>query len=89
MTIYMVYNIVMLKVNIAEAKSRLSEYLRRSEAGETIFLARRNIPVAELRPLRRPVREARPFGLCGNEFRVPPDFDRPVPASAYADGDTV
>ncbi len=79
----------MLKVNIAEVKARLSEYLRRAEAGETIFIAKRNVPVAELRPLRRPVREPRPFGLCRDELRVSPDFDRPVPASAYAEGDAV
>ena len=85
----MINYLIMLKVNIAEAKARLSEYLKRCEAGETIFLAKRNVPVADLRPLRRPVRQPRPAGLCGDDFRVPPDFDRPVPASAYADGDAV
>ncbi len=36
-TIYMVYNmIIMITVNIADAKSRLAEYLRRVEAGETV-----------------------------------------------------
>ena len=89
MTISLTYYMTMLKVNIAQAKARLSEYIKRSEDGETILLAKRNVPVAELRPLRRPVRQPRPFGLCADDCRISPDFDKPVPASTYAEGDAV
>jgi len=47
--------------NIAAAKARLSAYLKRVESGETVILARRNQPVAELRPVRRMRRTRRPF----------------------------
>ncbi len=77
----MVYNMTMIMVNISEAKSRLTEYLRRVEAGETVTIARRNEPIAELRPLERPLRKPRPVGLCAGEFVVPDDFDAPVPES--------
>jgi prevent-host-death family protein len=69
----------MTKVNIADAKARLAEYIKRVEAGETIILARRNQPVAELRPISMKERSPRPMGLCAGEFQVPPDFDEPLP----------
>ena len=71
----------MLKVNIAEAKARLSELIERVEAGETVVLARRNQPVAELKPTRKVPSTPRPFGLCRGEFEVPDDFDAPLPDS--------
>ncbi|MBI3924293.1 MAG: type II toxin-antitoxin system Phd/YefM family antitoxin [Armatimonadetes bacterium] len=66
-------------VNIGEAKAHLSEVLRRVEKGETILLARRNRPIAELRPIQEPRSELRPWGLCQGEFVVPSDFNDPVP----------
>ncbi len=71
----------MAKVNIADAKAHFSEYLRRVEAGETIVLARRNQPVAEIRPIPGVDPRPRPMGLCSGEFEVPPDFDKPLPES--------
>lgn len=38
-------------ININEAKAHLSRYTRRVKAGETIILADRNKPFAEIRPL--------------------------------------
>ena len=43
----------MIRINIAEAKSRLSNYLERVERGETIILCRRNVPIAEIRPVAK------------------------------------
>ena len=40
-------------VNIADAKAKLSEYLRLVKSGETIFVTDRDEVVAELRPARR------------------------------------
>lgn len=77
----MIYNMtIMITVNIADAKSRLAEYLRRVEEGETVTIARRNQPIAELRPLKQPLRKRRPVGLCAGDFEVPNDFDEPLPA---------
>ena len=52
----------MIKVNIAEAKSRLSQYLDSVERGETVIVCRRNVPIAEIRPLPWPPTEPRPIG---------------------------
>jgi len=81
-TIYMIYNmVIMITVNIADAKSRLAEYLQRVEQGETVTIARRNRPIAELRGLKQPLRAQRPVGLCAGDFVVPDDFDGPLPTS--------
>lgn len=40
-------------VNIHEFKTHLSQYARRVKAGETVILCERNVPIAELRPLRK------------------------------------
>jgi prevent-host-death family protein len=42
---------VMIMVNIADAKARLSEYLEAVSKGETVVICRHNRPVAELRPI--------------------------------------
>lgn len=41
----------MISLNINEAKAHLSKYLHAVEAGETVVLCRRNVPVAEIRLL--------------------------------------
>lgn len=40
-----------IRINIAEAKAKLSQYVRRIKNGESILLCERNVPVAEIRPL--------------------------------------
>jgi antitoxin (DNA-binding transcriptional repressor) of toxin-antitoxin stability system len=67
----------MIRVNIHEAKTHLSRYLERLEAGETIVLCRRNVPIAEIRPLPRRSREPRPVGLA--KVTVPDSFFEPLP----------
>ena len=41
----------MIMVNIADAKSKLSEYLEAVAQGETVVICRHNRPVAELRAI--------------------------------------
>ena len=65
---------------IHEAKTHLSRYLARLEAGETIVPCRRNQPIAELRPLPRIEAAPRPFGLARGTFSVPDSFFEPLPA---------
>ena len=69
----------MKKVSVAEAKARLSALLDQVERGETVTITRRNEPIAELRPLKAPVRGLRPWGLAEGEFVVPDDFNDPLP----------
>jgi len=45
----MVYNIVMIMVNIYEAKAKLSEFLEAAGRGERVVICKHNQPVAELR----------------------------------------
>ena len=68
----------MIKVNVAEAKARLSTYLNRVERGETVVLCRRNVPIAEIRPLPRLPRRERPVGI-DRGMRVPDSFFEPLP----------
>ena len=76
-------------VNVAEIKAKLSEYLRRVEAGETIMLARRNQVIAELRPVASRPSHDRPFGLCRGEFEVPDDFNEPLPEEVLRDFEAI
>ena len=47
-TIMLVRTLMMVEVNLAEAKAHLSELVARAEAGETIQISRRGKPVAQL-----------------------------------------
>ncbi|MCY3819355.1 MAG: type II toxin-antitoxin system prevent-host-death family antitoxin [Gammaproteobacteria bacterium] len=68
----------MIRINIAEAKAHLSEYLNRVENGESVTLCRRNVPIAEIRPLPHPQREERPVGI-DRGMAVPASFFDPLP----------
>ena len=68
----------MIKVNLAAAKARLSHYLASVERGETVILCRRNVPVAEIRPLPRPLTQPRPIGT-DPDLVVPDSFFDPLP----------
>jgi prevent-host-death family protein len=80
----LVYSMVMIKINISEAKTRLSEYVERLRAGETILLCKRNTPVAEIRPLPARPGRTRPVGLGKGKFRVPKSFFEPLPEEVSA-----
>jgi antitoxin (DNA-binding transcriptional repressor) of toxin-antitoxin stability system len=67
----------MKKVNIFEAKARLSEYLDLVEGGERVVICRRNRPIAELRALPASRGGQRPLG--GTELRIPDTFFEPLP----------
>jgi len=68
----------MVKVNIFEAKARLSEYLDQVAQGERVVICRRNHPVAELVPIAATRAEPRPIGGVAS-FTVPPSFFEPLP----------
>jgi len=75
----------MIRVNLHEAKTHLSRLVDRHVArGETIVLCRRNVPVAEIRPLPRRRSTRRPIGLARGTFEVPPSFFEPLPAELEA-----
>ncbi len=67
----------MIRLNVHEAKTHLSRYLERVEQGETIVLCRRNVPIAEIRPIASETRKARVLGA----LKGGPD----IPDSAFFD----
>ena len=69
----------MIRLNIHEAKTHLSQYLEKLAKGETIILCKRNIPIAEIRPIRPHREYKRPIGLAKGEFEVTPEFFDPLP----------
>ena len=69
----------MIKLNIHEAKTHLSRYLKDLEAGETIMLCRHNVPIAEIRPLPQQRKTPRPLGTAKGKVQVPPEFFEPLP----------
>jgi prevent-host-death family protein len=71
----------MIAINIHEAKAKLSEYLTAVEAGETVQICRRNVPVAQIVPLQKPRTEPRPIGLGPFEegYELPDSFFEPLP----------
>ena len=70
----------MIKLNIHQAKTHLSRYLPQLAQGEVLLLCKRNRPVAEIRGVPPESLEPRPIGLAKGQFRVPADFNDPLPA---------
>ena len=50
-----------------------------------LLVVRGGRALAEVHPLPTPVSEPRPYGLCAGEFRVPTDFDEPLPEDVLQD----
>lgn len=78
MTIKMTKYLCMTRVNVAEIKANLSSYMERVESGETIVVCRRNVPIAEIRPLRKQPKKPRRVGI-DRGMTVPPSFFEPLP----------
>ena len=76
----------MHEVGVHEAKTHLSQLLKRVAAGEEILITRGGKPVARLVP----VEGARPreLGRDRGVFEVPEDFDTPLPAKVLDDFET-
>ena len=71
----------MTRLNIHEAKTRLSEYLDRLERGEedVVTICRRNEPIAELRALPKPRKTPRAIFRRDPRFTLANDFFEPLP----------
>ncbi len=81
---YLVYNIVMIKLNIHEAKTHLSHYLEELKRGEIITICKRNQPIAEIRPIAARPHKQRPVGLAKGKFTVPASFFEELPEETIA-----
>jgi prevent-host-death family protein len=67
----------MNEVGVHEAKTTLSQLLRRVTAGEEIVICRGGTPVAKLVPVAPT--ERRLLGEDAGRYVVPEDFDAPLP----------
>lgn len=73
----------MVKVGVHEAKTRLSELLRRVASGEEILIMRGRIPVARVVPVKP--RVERRLGIDRGRLVIPKSFDAPLPESVLED----
>lgn len=55
-----------VKMNIAEAKAKLSELVARAEAGEEVIIARDGAPAVVLKPANEAVRPVRKLGFLAH-----------------------
>ena len=62
----------MIHVNIHEIKTHLSSYLGKAARGETVIICKRNVPIAELKPIKKELHKTRPVGLAKKKY---PDFE--------------
>jgi prevent-host-death family protein len=73
----------MKQVNVHQAKTHLSRYLEEVEAGAEVVIAKAGKPIAKLSPVRGK-RRRRKLGALDGKFKIPHDFDAPLPASVVA-----
>lgn len=71
-----------MQVNIHEAKARMSMLVERAAKGKTSVIAKGGKPVAKLVPLEH--RRKRKLGVLDGHFKVPDDFDAPLPPRELA-----
>ena len=76
----------MIQVNIHEMKAKLSDYLAAALRGERVVIARRNVPVAELKPIAAPRSAPRSLGQGPREdgYELPDNFWEPLPEELTA-----
>ena len=65
------------------AKTHFSRLLDRAQAGQEFVIAKAGRPVARLGPLARQGKKRR-LGLLDGKFRIPDDFNEPLPAEVIA-----
>ncbi len=74
----------MIQLNIHDAKTHLSKYLKNLTEEETILLCKRNIPIAKIVGLKSKSTKKRKIGLAKGDFVVPDDFSDPLPDDLLA-----
>jgi len=84
LVIYMAYYMVAMKVNIFEAKARLSELVDAAQSGQPVTICRRNTPVAHLVGVGVARSASRPVGGARGLVVVPPAFFDALP-DAFVD----
>ena len=65
---FMTYNKTMTNLNINEIKTHFSSCLAKVSKGETVVVCKRNVPIAEIKPIAALPNKNRPIGLAGKEY---------------------
>lgn len=68
----------MLTVNVHEIKTKLSQYLTLVQKGKTIVISKRNVPIAEIKPIEKD-QPQRLIGQSEQKFEIPDEFFVPLP----------
>lgn len=87
MTNMVTYNKTMISLNINEIKAHFSSFLAKVSNGETVIVCKRNVPIAEIKPIAALPNEKRPIGLAGKEypdFKISDAFFEPLPDDIVA-----
>lgn len=81
LVMYRYHIMVAMKVNIFEAKARLSELVDAAQAGTPVTICRRNRPVAQLVSVTAARTAERPVGGARGDVFLSPAFFDPLPES--------
>ena len=87
MTNMKTYNKTMISLNINEIKTHFSSFLAKVSKGETVIVCKRNVPIAEIKPIAALPNKKRPIGLAGKEypdFKISDAFFEPLPDDIVA-----
>jgi len=69
----------MKTVNIEILGDQLAHLVDEAAQGEEIVIARAGAPLAKIVPVAAQVKEPRKLGSLAGHFRIPDDFDAPLP----------
>lgn len=75
----------MTRITLLELQQQTSDVLERVRGGERLSIVRDGQPIAELSPVSVAAWPQRPRGRCAGQFRVPDDFDAPLPDDIVRD----
>ena len=87
MTNIMTYYKIMISSNINEIKTHFSSFLEKVSNGGTVIVCKRNVPIAEIKPIATQPNKKRPIGLAGKEypdFQISDAFFEPLPDDIVA-----
>jgi prevent-host-death family protein len=60
-----------MKLNLNEIKSQFSKYIDLVESGETVIVCKRNVPVAEIRPIEQKKKRVPKLGWAEGQIKLP------------------
>lgn len=67
----------MVYINIHQAKTHLSELLKKAEKGEEVIITKRSRPIAKLSPIEG-IRKERRIGAAKGKVHISDNFDMPI-----------